>query len=82
MVGIHHQRSSAISFAGEGRSLVGHFHSSNRSRAGMDPVSGRELIHADEGDIHRFIRASAFARDGSEILYEQQGIDLFACGHR
>ena len=48
----------------------------------MDPVFDRELIHADEGDIHRFIRASAFARDGSEILYEQQGIDLFACGHR
>jgi hypothetical protein len=48
----------------------------------MDPVSGRELIHADEGDIHRFIRASSFASDGSEILYEQQEINLFACCQR
>ena len=82
MVGFHHQRSSAISFAGEGRSLVGYFHSSNRSRAGMDHVFDWKLIHRDEGDMNRLFRASSFASDGSEILYEQQGIMLFACCQR
>jgi hypothetical protein len=44
----------------------------------MDPVFDRELIHADEGDMNRLFRASSFASDGSEILYEQQEINLFA----
>lgn len=48
----------------------------------MDPVFDRELIHADEGDMNRLFRASSFASDGRSILYEQQGIDLFACCQR
>lgn len=48
----------------------------------MDPVLGSEWIHPDEGDMNRLFRASSFARDCTEILYEQQGINLFACCQR
>jgi hypothetical protein len=48
----------------------------------MDHVFDWKLIHRDEGDIHRLFRASSFASDGSEILYEQQEINLFACCQR
>jgi hypothetical protein len=65
-----------------GRVIVGNFHPSNRSRALMDHVFDWKLIHRDEGDMNRLFRASSFASDCSEILYEQQEINLFACCQR
>ncbi len=65
-----------------GRVIVGNFHPSNRSRALMDHVFDWKLNHRDEGDMNRLFRASSFASDCSEILYEQQGINLFACCQR
>ncbi|MGE4620082.1 MAG: cyclic nucleotide-binding domain-containing protein [Planctomycetota bacterium] len=65
-----------------GRVILGNFHNSNRSRALMDHLFDWKLIHRDEDDMNRIFRASRFGRDCSEILYEDQRVNLFACCER
>lgn len=62
-----------------GRVILGNFHTSNRSKAIMDHLFDWKLIHRDENDMNRIFRASLFGRDCSEILYEDQRLNLFAC---
>jgi CRP-like cAMP-binding protein/SAM-dependent methyltransferase len=65
-----------------GRVILGNFDSSNRSRALMDHLFDWKLIHRDEDDMNRIFRASRFGRNCSEIFYEQQRVNLFACCER
>ena len=62
-----------------GRVVLGNFHTSNRSRALMDHLFDWRLIHRDEDDMNRLFRESSFGRDCTEILYEEQKLNLFAC---
>ena len=62
-----------------GRVVLGNFHTSNRSRAIMDHLFDWKLIHRDEDDMNRIFRASLFGRECSEILYEDQKLNMFAC---
>lgn len=61
-----------------GRVLIGNFHPRNGSRAVMDHVLDWKLVHRTEDDMDRLFRASAFGRGTTRILYEEQGINLFA----
>ena len=61
-----------------GRVIVGNFHPQNPTRAVMDHVLDWKLIHRDEDDMNRLLCASAFGKPCSRILYEAQGINLFA----
>lgn len=61
-----------------GRVVLGNFHPRNGTRAVMDHVLDWKLIHRTEDDMHRLFRASAFARTCTRIVYEDQGINLFA----
>ena len=65
-----------------GRVVLGNFHTSNRSRALMDHLLDWKLIHRDEADMNRIFRESKFGRDCTEILYEEQKLNLFACCER
>ena len=44
----------------------------------MDHVLEWELIHRDEEGMHRLFERSQFATGASRIIYEEQGINLFA----
>ena len=61
-----------------GKVILGNFHSSNPAKAFMDHVLDWRLIHRTEADMDRLYRASAFARDCTNIRFEQQGINMFA----
>ncbi len=61
-----------------GRVVLGNFHPRNPTRAAMDHVLEWRLIHRDEADMHRLLRASAFGTQCSRITYEPQRINLFA----
>ncbi len=63
-----------------GRVVLGNFHPRNPTRAAMDHVLQWRLIHRDEADMHRLLRASAFGTQCSRIIYEPQQINLFAEG--
>ncbi len=65
-----------------GKVILGNFHPSNRSRGLMDHVFDWKLIHRDEDDMNRIFEKSVFGRGCTEILFEQQGINLFACCQR
>jgi hypothetical protein len=65
--------------ASRGKVILGNFHSQNPDRAFMDLVVDWKLIHRSEEDMHRLFQASKFARSCTEIRYEQEGINLFAC---
>ena len=61
-----------------GRIVLGNFHPRNPSRAVMDHVFAWKLVHRTEEDMSRLYRASAFGRACTRVLYEEQGINLFA----
>jgi len=61
-----------------GRAIFGNFHPKNRTKAVMDHVLDWKLVHRSEDDMHRLFEASAFARPCTRIVYEEQGINLFA----
>lgn len=63
-----------------GRVVLGNFHPCNPTRAAMDHVLEWRLIHRDETDMHRLMRASAFGTQCTRITYEPQRINLFAEG--
>lgn len=48
----------------------------------MDNVFDWKLIHRDEDDMNRIFEKSVFGRGCTEILFEPQGINLFACCQR
>jgi|SRR5581483_3965055 len=61
-----------------GRVILGNFHPRNPSRGLMDHVLDWHLTHRDEADMSRLFQASKFARPASRVLFEAEGIDLFA----
>jgi extracellular factor (EF) 3-hydroxypalmitic acid methyl ester biosynthesis protein len=65
-----------------GKVVLGNFHPMNPSRALMEHVLDWKLIHRTEEDMHRLFRASRFRRPCSEIRFEAEGINLFACASR
>jgi CRP-like cAMP-binding protein/SAM-dependent methyltransferase len=61
-----------------GKVILGNFHPSNGCKAFMDHVLEWRLIHRNEADMDRLYRGSAFARECTNIRFEDQGINLFA----
>jgi hypothetical protein len=61
-----------------GRAIFGNFHPKNPTKAIMDHVLDWRLVHRSEQDMHRLFAASAFGRPCTRIVYEEQGINLFA----
>lgn len=61
-----------------GRIILGNFHNSNPMKALMDYVLDWRLIHRSEEDMHRLFEASDFGKGCSNIVYEAQGINMFA----
>lgn len=61
-----------------GRVILGNFHPANPTKALMDHVLEWRLQHRDEADMHRLFEASRFARGCTRVLFEEQGINLFA----
>lgn len=63
-----------------GRVLLGNFHPKNPNKAFMDYVLEWKLIHRDEDDMNRLFLASKFGKPCDRILFEEEGINLFAEG--
>ena len=61
-----------------GRLVLGNFDPSNSYRALMDHVLEWRLIHRTGQDMDRLYRESAFKRDCTRVLFEEQRINLFA----
>jgi len=61
-----------------GRCILGNCHPRNPDRAVMDYVLDWRLIYRDESDMNRLFMASSFARSCSRVLFESEGINLFA----
>ena len=61
-----------------GRLVLGNFDPFNSFRAFMDHVLEWRLIHRSEPDMNRLFTASAFGRECSRVLFEEQRINLFA----
>jgi len=62
-----------------GRLILGNFHTKNPIKAFMDHILDWKLIHRDENDMNRIFSSSRFNAPCSEILYESEGINMFAC---
>ena len=62
-----------------GKVILGNFHTRNPDRALMDLVLDWKLIHRSEEDMNRLFEASSFGRPCTEIRYEKEEINLFAC---
>jgi SAM-dependent methyltransferase len=61
-----------------GRVILGNFHPRNPSRGLMDHVLDWHLTHRDEADMSRLFLNSKFGRPSSRVVFEDEGIDLFA----
>ena len=61
-----------------GRVILGNFHPRNPSRVLMDQVLDWHLVHRDEADMNRLLQSSKFGRPCSRVVFEEEGIDLFA----
>lgn len=62
-----------------GRLILGNFHVNNPIKAFMDYVLDWKLLHRSEHDMSRLFKASQFRTPCTEILYEDEGINMFAC---
>ena len=66
------------SLSPNGRVILGNFHSANPNRTLMDHVLEWRLIHRNEEDMDRLFRASKFEKPCSNIVFENEKINLFA----
>lgn len=64
-----------------GRVILGNFHPRNPGKNIMDLFEWR-LIHRTEGDMNRLFNESAFGAPCTDILWEDEQINLFAVGTR
>ena len=64
--------------AKEGRVIVGNFHPANPTRAFLDYVLDWPLIHRTEDDMNRLFRSSKFSRPCTNIVFEDEKVNLFA----
>jgi SAM-dependent methyltransferase len=61
-----------------GRVLLGNIHKRNPIQAFQDYVLGWRLVHRDEADMNRLLRASAFQQECTRVLFEDAGIHFFS----
>jgi hypothetical protein len=61
-----------------GRLILGNFHPRNQCRAVMESALDWKLIHRTEDDLNRLYAASRFGRPCSRVLFENEGINMFA----
>jgi SAM-dependent methyltransferase len=61
-----------------GRAVLGNFHPRNETRAFMDHVLDWKLVHRTPADMDRLYRASRFGRACTRVVFETEGINLFA----
>lgn len=61
-----------------GRTLLGNFHPRHPDRHFMDHILEWKLIHRDEQNMNGLFAASKFARPCTRILFEDEGVNLFA----
>jgi len=61
-----------------GRVILGNFHPKNPAKEFMDFVLEWRLIHRTEEDMNQLFLSSPFRRPCTRILFEAEGIDLFA----
>ncbi|MCO6456929.1 MAG: cyclic nucleotide-binding domain-containing protein [Pirellulaceae bacterium] len=61
-----------------GRLILGNFHPRNGTKALMDHILEWRLIHRTEEDMNRLFAASRFQRPATRILFEPEGVNLFA----
>jgi extracellular factor (EF) 3-hydroxypalmitic acid methyl ester biosynthesis protein len=61
-----------------GRVILGNFHPRNPSRVLMDHVLDWHLRYRDEADMNRLLQGSKFGQPCSRVVFEKEGIDLFA----
>ncbi len=61
-----------------GSVVLGNFHPVNPNKAFMDHILEWKLIHRDEQDMHRLFGQSKFGKAADRILFEQEGINMFA----
>jgi len=61
-----------------GRVILGNFHPKNPAKEFMDSVLEWSLIHRTEEEMNALFKNSPFNRSCTRILFEEQGIDLFA----
>jgi CRP-like cAMP-binding protein/SAM-dependent methyltransferase len=66
------------SLAPGGRVILGNFHPKNPAKEFMDFVLEWRLIHRTEEDMNRLFQSSPFRRPCTRILFEEEGVDLFA----
>ena len=66
--------------APNGRVLLGNFHPSNPDKAFMDHVLDWHLIHRDQDELNRLFMASKFGQPCERIVFEEEGVILFAEG--
>jgi len=66
------------SLSPNGRVILGNFHPANPNRAFMEHVLEWRLIHRNEEDMNRLFRASKFKKPCSNIVFENEKINLFA----
>ena len=65
-----------------GRVLLGNFHTGNPNRAFMKYVLNWHIFHRTEDDMHRLFALSSFKRECTEIVFEEEGINLFVSCNR
>jgi SAM-dependent methyltransferase len=61
-----------------GCAIVGNFHPRNPSRGIMDHVLDWRLTHRSEAEMNELFLRSRFAKPCSRILFEEEGVNLFA----
>jgi len=61
-----------------GKILLGNMHPANPAKEFMDHVLEWQLIHRTEEDMNRLFQQSPFKRPCTRILFEEEGVDLFA----
>jgi len=61
-----------------GTVIIGNFHPKNTTKALMDYVLDWKLIHRTEEEMNAIFQKSEFGKSCSKIIYETQGVNLFA----
>ncbi|MCP4690196.1 MAG: cyclic nucleotide-binding domain-containing protein [Desulfobacterales bacterium] len=61
-----------------GKVILGNFHPKNTSKAFMDHILDWKLIHRTEEDMNRLFSSSHFNRNCTNIVFEAEGVNMFA----
>ena len=64
--------------AEDGVVMLGNFHIKNPTKSLMDHILDWKLIHRDEGNMHALFEKSHFKGRDVKIIYDEEGINMFA----